>query len=307
MGDLVTTVPPGDPGALADELQSLAARRSSLRRARAPQEWLSARIGPEAAAAPLHAALSAPAPGPLPPLTISAWYRWDLIAAELDELRPADVLEIGPGEGAIAARLAQGRRYTGAEMSPRTRRMTEELLERRGTPGRLVGHTSELAPGETFDLVCAFEVLEHIEHDQAALAEWASLVRPGGRLMLSVPADPDQMGPADVFVGHLRRYEPGRLRQALQDAGLEDVRVAHIGFPLGYANQAARNLAARRALARRGPAVDAAEGTEASSSFLQPPRWAGLATRAASAPGRFLQRRLDDRGPGLVAVGRRRD
>ena len=50
------------------------------------------------------------------------------------------------------------------------------------------GDLSELAAGETFDLVCAFEVLEHIEDDDAALTEWRARVRPGGRLLLSVPA-----------------------------------------------------------------------------------------------------------------------
>jgi hypothetical protein len=96
----------------------------------------------------------------------------------------------------------------------------------------------------------------------------------------------------------------------------------HVGYPFGYALEAVRNRVAARRLAAQGappagtfghgPTGDAAPGaegdlaafTEGSSSFLQPPAWAGPATRLATAPGRWVQRRFPDRGPGLVLVAR---
>jgi hypothetical protein len=87
--------------------------------------------------------------------------------------------------------------------------------------------------------------------------------------------------------------------------------VIHIGHPFGYALEAVRNRVAERRLAERGAAgssspsgEELADFTEGSSSFLQPPAWSGPATRIASAPGRWLQRRRPDRGPGLVMVAR---
>jgi len=45
-----------------------------------------------------------------------------------------------------------------------------------------------------YDMVCAFEVLEHLKRDEAALRDWITLVRPGGHLVLSVPAGPERFG-----------------------------------------------------------------------------------------------------------------
>ena len=79
--------------------------------------------------------------------------------------------------------------------------------------------------GGQFDLVCAFEVLEHIEDDAAAVRQWAARLRPGGWLLLSVPAHQRRYGPADELVGHFRRYDPARLTALLARCGLTDMRV----------------------------------------------------------------------------------
>ena len=67
------------------------------------------------------------------------------------------------------------------ELSERTRHVTAARLAAQGTPGRLLGSIEELAPDERFDLVCAFEVIEHIEDDAAALGAWVRRLRPGGK------------------------------------------------------------------------------------------------------------------------------
>ena len=98
------------------------------------------------------------------------------------------VLEIGVGEGAMATRLAQRFQYSGVELDARSFDTAQTRLERAGRGRVMLGDESALADDATFDLVCAFEVLEHIEDDVAALKRWRLLLRPGGWLMLSVPA-----------------------------------------------------------------------------------------------------------------------
>jgi 2-polyprenyl-3-methyl-5-hydroxy-6-metoxy-1,4-benzoquinol methylase len=304
------SVPPGDPGALADALRHLAHDKESLTVARDRARAAAERFSPEASTAGLDARLVA-APGgraALPPLTLNAHLRWDVIARELAGLAVTDVLEIGPGEGAVACRLAPGRAYTGVELSDRTRAITAQRLEALGAPGRMVASLDDLAPDERFDLVCAFEVIEHIDADREALAAWAARLRPGGTLLISTPSGPERMGPHDVIAGHIRRYSAEALSALATECGLVDVRVTHVGYPMGYLLEKVRNTAAARRLgaADHGVPDEAAVAiaTEQSSSIMQPPAWSGRATRALSAPGIWMQRRRPDAGTGLVLVAR---
>jgi hypothetical protein len=93
-----------------------------------------------------------------------------------------------------------------------------------------------------------------------------------------------------------------------EDCGLVDVQVTHVGYPMGYLLERVRNTVAARRLARAdrdaGGQEAVAAATEQSSSFLQPPSWSGRATRAASAPGVWMQRRRPDAGTGLVLIAR---
>lgn len=66
-------------------------------------------------------------------------------------------------------------------------------------------------PDAGFDLVCAFDVVEHVDDETATFAELGRVCAPGGTLLLSVPLHPAQWTPFDDFVGHRRRYEPDRL------------------------------------------------------------------------------------------------
>lgn len=66
-------------------------------------------------------------------------------------------------------------------------------------------------PDDAFDLVCAFDIIEHIEGDEAAMAELARVATPGATLLLSVPIHMAAWTAFDDFVGHHRRYEPDAL------------------------------------------------------------------------------------------------
>jgi SAM-dependent methyltransferase len=71
------------------------------------------------------------------------------------------------------------------------------------------------------DLVVAFDILEHIEEDDWALAEIRRVVRPGGSVLIAVPADMRLWSAHDLAVGHVRRYTRESLRALAEKAGLE--------------------------------------------------------------------------------------
>ena len=239
-----------------------------------------------------------------PVLTPNAWLRWDVIRRELRRVPAgARVLEIGMGGGAVGARLSRRHRYTGVEPDERSRDRARTRLE---TSARVLDDVSACGASEVFDVVCSFEVLEHIEDDAAALTAWTEHLAPGGSVWLSVPAHPERFAAADEAVGHLRRYSRQQLADLLDAAGLEPVRIDNIGFPVGNLLEVGRNVLARRR--RRGESATTAERTASSGRFLQPPDAVGPVIAAVMAPARLAQRpfRRGERGPGWVAVARRR-
>jgi SAM-dependent methyltransferase len=212
------------------------------------------------------------------------------------------VLEVGAGEGAVGARLARSYRYVGVEPDPASCAVARTRIEPSG--GQVVcGDVSAIEPGAAFDLVCAFEVLEHVERDGETLTEWIRHVRPGGWVMLSVPPFQRRFGPSDRAVGHYRRYEPEQMRQLLIACGLQEPQVALYGFPIGYALDAAKNGLARIA----GPAGSREERTAASGRWFQPKAGLAALITVVATPFTVIQRPFHGTrlGSGLVAVARK--
>jgi SAM-dependent methyltransferase len=69
---------------------------------------------------------------------------------------------------------------------------------------------------DAFDLVCALDIVEHVDDDDGAWSELSRVVRPGGTLLISTPLHPSRWTSFDDFVGHKRRYEPQRLLAKLR-------------------------------------------------------------------------------------------
>jgi SAM-dependent methyltransferase len=238
-----------------------------------------------------------------PPLAPRARLRWSVVAPIVAELAPATVLELGCGLGGVGVRLARRASYTAAEPDDACFAVAAGRI--RPVGGTVIHGDHTAAPvGATYDLVCAFEVLEHIEDDAAALAQWLPLVRPGGHLLLSVPADPERFGASDVLAGHYRRYTAAELADRLTVAGAVDVRIRHYGWPLGYLLDTVRN---RLSAGKVSAAADTAEARTSTSGRLFQPRstFMGLMIRTAVAPFAGLQRLRPGTGPGLVALARR--
>src|SRR5439155_5457643 len=73
--------------------------------------------------------------------------------------------------------------------------------------------------GAQFDLIGLFDVLEHVPDDTHVLRDLHTMLRPGGALLLTVPAHPCLWSYFDVAAHHCRRYEPAVLERRLIDTG----------------------------------------------------------------------------------------
>lgn len=145
---------------------------------------------------------------------------------------PGRFVEMGAGTGAMT-RIFLERGFEGAchDLGADSRDMMRRNLAAFGSRIAVVDDPQALAPG-SFDYLFAFEVLEHIERDGEVLGHWARSLRPGGRLLISVPAHARKYGRSDKLVGHVRRYEKRGLEELLVGAGFQDVRIVNYGFPI---------------------------------------------------------------------------
>lgn len=237
-----------------------------------------------------------------PPLSPSAWLRIGTVASVLNRHGVASVVEVGPGVGATSWRIARGRRYRGYEPDPESFAVAAKRL--RTIPDATVrnSHLPE-TPQVSADGLVAFEVLEHIKDDQGALEEWIEWIRPGGLVLLSVPAHKHRFGPMDTAVGHYRRYGRDDIVSLLQAAGFSDIQVRAYGMPVGYVLEWVRN----RMLVRRMARVGREEGTRRSGRSFQPKRWAAVLVTIVMAPFVLMQKPFarTELGIGWIAWGRR--
>jgi SAM-dependent methyltransferase len=228
------------------------------------------------------------------PLTIHGWLRYPIIR----ELLPRDVssiLEIGCGRGALGSILAREYRYVGLEPDKESFRFARSMVD-----SVLPLRADEYDPSEPFDLVCAFEVLEHIHEDEEALLAWSRYLRPGGWLLVSVPAGERRFGASDRRVGHFRRYERLALRDLLLRAGYVEPILVGYGFPLGNALRLVGNVLAGRPIRSREDA------TASSGRWLQPGARSAIVRRAIASPFALTQRLFaaSDLSPLLIARAR---
>jgi SAM-dependent methyltransferase len=209
---------------------------------------------------------------------------------------PARVLDVGCGSGVTLEALeARGYRTVGMDISRR-------MLEKLDRPGRTLIEADLTRPLRSeipaHDAVLALDVIEHLDDDGEAIRRLASLTRPGGTVVVSVPALPGIYGEFDRIQGHRRRYLPDRLREAFGGSGLLVERVFWWGRWLVPA------LKRQRYKNRVRPGESAADGYR---RYLRLPPWPlSTAARLAFA----IERRKAIRGrlmigTSLFAVARR--
>lgn len=85
-------------------------------------------------------------------------------------------------------------------------------------------------PNESIDVIVMLNVLEHIEDDMGALQKAFNLLRPGGSLIIEVPAGPNLYDAYDAQLQHFRRYTASDVQLKLIQAGFKVTRKSHLGF-----------------------------------------------------------------------------
>ncbi|MEG3177810.1 class I SAM-dependent methyltransferase [Sphingomonas sp. RB3P16] len=153
------------------------------------------------------------------------WYRArrDILADYLvrEGNLPADarILEIGCGTGHNLPMLARFGRVEAIEIDPAARAIASARL---GAPVS-AAPLPELPGIErgTYDLIAVLDVLEHIEDDVAALKAMGECLKPGGKILIAVPAHQWMWSAHDVVNHHHRRYSKPTLGAAIAQAGLK--------------------------------------------------------------------------------------
>ena len=170
----------------------------------------------------------------------------DWMFAQVEDAVGPAVAEVGAGIGTFTGRLldAGAERVLAIEPEPAC---ADELERRFGRDARvevaretLPSSPSLAARAGSCDLVLCQNVLEHIEDDSAATAAMARALRPGGTLLLLVPAHPRLYGALDRNYGHFRRYDRERVERVVSAAGLRLERLYSFNL-LGIAGWWAKN------------------------------------------------------------------
>ncbi len=177
------------------------------------------------------------------------WYRARrevlaaLIRREVQPPANARVLEIGCGTGHNLAMLGEFGSVDALELDDEARAVAEQRLGKSVMRAPL----PELAgvPERHYDLIGAFDVIEHIDDDQAALASIAGRLKPGGKLVVTVPAHQWMWSAHDVVNHHKRRYSKRALRALVQGSSLKLERSGYFNsllFPLAVAERLSSKL-----------------------------------------------------------------
>ncbi len=127
------------------------------------------------------------------------------------------IIELGCGTGIQLPLLAQYGTVTGLDIVP------ESIAEIKaaGFNGRVFDIENKTLENNSADVIACFDVLEHLEHDEAALKKIAQALKPQGLFLFSVPATPWLFGPHDRAASHFRRYNQKEITQKINHSGLE--------------------------------------------------------------------------------------
>jgi SAM-dependent methyltransferase len=142
----------------------------------------------------------------------------------------AELLEVGAGAGQNLASLSRFGVVDAIEINPFGR----EAIRTRGGVRDVFAEPVPFVLDRRYDAVCALDVIEHIADDRGAMRWMTDLLRPGGILVVTVPAYQWLFSDHDRALGHHRRYTRARLADALPEGMriLEAAYFTHLAFPL---------------------------------------------------------------------------
>lgn len=180
------------------------------------------------------------------------WYRarrqvlQALIERVVDPPRGANILEVGCGTGHNLAMLGRFGKVDAIEVDAEARAFAEKRTGRPvssaplpALPGIERGH---------YDIVAALDVVEHIADDRAAVEALASCLKPGGKLLVTVPAHQWMWSAHDELNHHKRRYSKRGLARLIEGSPLKLDRIGYFNsllFPLAVGARMASKLTGR--------------------------------------------------------------
>jgi SAM-dependent methyltransferase len=213
------------------------------------------------------------------------------LIADLPLQKPARILEAGCGPGGNLGMLSAFGEVTGMEPDAASRAWAAEqtgvIVQAGALPAPLP------FPPAGFDLVCAFDVIEHVDDDEASVAALGGLLRPGGFLATTVPGQPWMWSRHDEAHHHKRRYRMAPFRRLFEAAGLSIVKASYFNTLL-FAP-----IAAVRALKM------ATGSTTADDDAMPSAPLNGLLTGVFGAEVHWLRRASLPFGVSLVVIARR--
>ena len=146
------------------------------------------------------------------------------ILAELIErvARPpkdARILELGAGTGHNLAMLSRFGTVEASELDSVARKLASERLGREVKEAALPDLS--MFPADSYDLIALLDVLEHVPDDKGSLSAILQRLKPGGAMLLTVPANPWMWSAHDVAHHHHRRYRKSEIEKLARDAGFK--------------------------------------------------------------------------------------
>ena len=177
------------------------------------------------------------------------WYRArrqvvaELIRRKVPLPKVAKLLEIGCGTGHNLPMLGEFGQVEALEVDPIARGMAEKRLGRTVLSSPLPA--LEGVPDDTYDMVAALDVVEHIPDDKAALEGISRVLKPGGKLLMTVPAHQWMWSAHDVVNHHQRRYSKRDFKRLVNESPLKLESIGYLNsllFPLAMAQRLASKL-----------------------------------------------------------------
>ncbi|MEO5937662.1 MAG: class I SAM-dependent methyltransferase [Sphingomonas sp.] len=170
----------------------------------------------------------------------------DYVTRYADLPKDARILEIGCGTGHNLPMLMQFGRVDAIEIDPAAREIASKRL------GKPVSEAPLPAlPGierSAYDMIAVLDVVEHIEDDVAALTAMKECLKPGGKILIAVPAHQWMWSAHDKVNHHHRRYSKASLKAAIDAAGLAPKKLGYFNsllFPLAAAARIAGRITGR--------------------------------------------------------------
>ncbi len=180
---------------------------------------------------------------------------------ELENLSPGHTLDAGCGTGEYSIFLAElGHMLTAFDPSSFAVKKLKDKTDKASMISAEENTIDKFYSSIKFDNIISIEVLEHIKFDHAAVRKLYSLLKNGGTLVISTPANPFLFSEGDRVSGHYRRYTYAELKKLLTEAGFNHIAIKSYGFPVLFIYSLLKKIFLDKILINRFSSASADKG-----------------------------------------------